>query len=61
MFTGGTIWVLTQNHIDVSRHTTVDGQNPAPPKKPWETILGWYLRGIIKCQGFLGGKTLDPW
>ena len=34
---------------------TVDGRNPAPPKKPWETTGCWYLQGIRPFQGFFGG------
>ena len=26
-------------------HPTVDGQNPAPLLKPWETIVCWYSQG----------------
>ena len=28
-----------------SGQATVDGRNPAPPKKPWETMICWYLQG----------------
>ena len=24
---------------------TVDGRNPAPPKKPWESVVCWFLQG----------------
>ena len=38
-------------------NATVDGCEIhfAPPKTPWETIVCWYLQGIISFSGFLGG------
>ena len=37
-----------------STNPTVDGRNPAPPKKPWKTVVCWYLHWNHSF-GFLGG------
>ena len=41
-----------RRHTDLLR--IVDGQNPAPPKKPWQTIVCWLLQGNQVIPGFLG-------
>ena len=43
-----------------TQENIVDGRNPAPPKKPWETTHCWYLQGVRPFQGSLGGAGTRP-
>ena len=42
-----------------SKHT-VDGQNSAPPKKPWDGVVPCKYQQTIVSHGFLGGTGFRP-